>query len=365
MARLDDIVGPQGWTAELTSTERGFKCRIKIICPDETPEGWAWHFKEDVGGREDMGFKDKTTGEWEADVDNDEKSASTNAFRRAAAQWGFGRELYNEGVPRWMADLFPKSMIVTSPSEPILAPSTVPQDRQVPAPQPGRATAAIAPPQQPPQHNGQRELRIDPPTTAKSVYPWLMNIQKKFGISPVEAVNDFCRENFGTWDTRKLGDQQVILLSTWVIEQVKGWHNYDGCFDTRGTVVGHDKLAVLTGSEPTTATQAVVQAHLNDTSRSPRGNLKRAIVASVRSLLQQQTGREANEQQVQTCIGELAAHAKNGAGVTGEVLTSLKAVDDDEWLTNILLKCHEHLERNTAVVPATVPRSDDEEDIPF
>src|SRR4051812_25683074 len=97
--RLDDVCGPFGWSPKYEATARGYKCELSILCPMGNG-AWVWHAKEDGAGFEEMGSKNRDTGEWEADVDNDEKSGYTNALRRAAQDaWGIGRSLYKKGVP--------------------------------------------------------------------------------------------------------------------------------------------------------------------------------------------------------------------------------------------------------------------------
>jgi hypothetical protein len=118
--RLDDIVGPMGWTTDYPDTRRLIICRLKILCPDNE-SGWLWHYKEGVSGPEDMGAYDKKTGEWETDVDNYEKSAFTRAFRHAADQWGFN--LYQQGVPSWLVDLYAQ-----------ISPTNPPGPKPVPSP---------------------------------------------------------------------------------------------------------------------------------------------------------------------------------------------------------------------------------------
>ena len=105
--RLDSVCGPDGWDVEYEATSRGYKCRLGILCP--TPNGSAvWHHKEDGAGFEEMGSKNKETGEFEYDVDNDEKSGYTNAFRRAAQDaWGIGRYLYRKGIPSSLISRLP------------------------------------------------------------------------------------------------------------------------------------------------------------------------------------------------------------------------------------------------------------------
>jgi hypothetical protein len=81
MIRLDMVVGPESWKDEYFETKEGLKCRLSIRFGDE------WVGKEDGGGAAGM-----------SDHDDDEKSAFSSAFKRAAVKWGIARELYGDGV---------------------------------------------------------------------------------------------------------------------------------------------------------------------------------------------------------------------------------------------------------------------------
>lgn len=84
MNRLDEILGGDNWKDEYTETEKGLKCRLWFRVPGT--EEWIW--KEDGGASAGM-----------QEADNDEKSAYSDAFKRAAVKLGIGRYLYNDGVP--------------------------------------------------------------------------------------------------------------------------------------------------------------------------------------------------------------------------------------------------------------------------
>ena len=103
MNRLDSVCGPHGWDIEYRPTERGYSARMGIAVPTGNEGTSVWMYKEDGAGFEEMGFTNKQTGEFEYDVDNDEKSGYTNALRRAAQDaWGIGRYLYNKGIPAFL-----------------------------------------------------------------------------------------------------------------------------------------------------------------------------------------------------------------------------------------------------------------------
>ena len=79
MDRLDNVVGPHGWTDTYEETPRGrLICRLSILTPDGN-----WVMKSDGAG--------------DTDVEGD-KGAISDAFKRAAVKWGIGRYLYDLGT---------------------------------------------------------------------------------------------------------------------------------------------------------------------------------------------------------------------------------------------------------------------------
>lgn len=87
--RLDEVVGPFNWTAHYEPLNEGFVCHLKIRVDGE------WHTREGVGAPA-------------AAIDgqsNKIKSAATDAFRNAAAAWGFGRHLDNLPVVIWPGEV--------------------------------------------------------------------------------------------------------------------------------------------------------------------------------------------------------------------------------------------------------------------
>lgn len=78
MDRLDEVVGPQGWTDTYEETPKGrLICRLSILTPDGD-----WVMKSDGAG--------------DTAVEG-EKGAISDAFKRAAVKWGIGRYLYDLG----------------------------------------------------------------------------------------------------------------------------------------------------------------------------------------------------------------------------------------------------------------------------
>lgn len=74
MDRLDEVVGPDKWQRQIVDKGEKAMCGIGIKVSDE----WVW--KWDVGAESDI----------EAD-----KGAASDAFKRAAVNWGIGRFLYD------------------------------------------------------------------------------------------------------------------------------------------------------------------------------------------------------------------------------------------------------------------------------
>lgn len=71
---LDETVGPENWQKEYYEVKGNVYCRVGI----NTESGWAW--KADCG--------------IESNVDA-QKGEASDAFKRAAVNWGIGRELYS------------------------------------------------------------------------------------------------------------------------------------------------------------------------------------------------------------------------------------------------------------------------------
>lgn len=88
MNRLDDVLGPENWEDTYTETKDGIRCRITIVLPD------GQHVAKEDGA----GFRDMT------DENDAEKSAFSEAFKRAAVKFGVGRHLYKDGVPKFVYD---------------------------------------------------------------------------------------------------------------------------------------------------------------------------------------------------------------------------------------------------------------------
>lgn len=320
MNRLDELCGPQGWTTEYTATPRGQKCRLKILCPDHTEDGWAWHYKEDGAGIEDMGQNTKEG--WEQDTDDSEKAGYTNAFRRAAHVWGFGRELYQEGVPSWMAEFH-----VKAPTR-----NSLQRTRD----------SAVNPPQ------GQRDRDFWPPNRpGKAFFAWIKGMEERYQADGrlLAAATAWLKNTGWANRTDQLDKTQLEELGKKCVEYIKSWDEYDGIFN----------------GQPTPQQQTSSPSREGDL-----GNLKRAIMAATAAWIEKQLGRKSELSEIVAAVGELAATVINGSGHKGEVLTSLRDCQDKTWLVNILAECQRQIQRtaytasevgaqNTGVVQSDIP----------
>lgn len=92
MNRLDEVLGPENWTAQFTQWgQDAVYCRLTITLPDETTIT-----KEDVGANSSLSERSKG-----ADPGEDDKGGVADALKRAAVQFGVARYLYGDGVPRY------------------------------------------------------------------------------------------------------------------------------------------------------------------------------------------------------------------------------------------------------------------------
>lgn len=86
MNRLDEVFGLAGWWDEYEQTEHGVICKLSVRMPDGTIVT-----KSDAGGNAGM-----------QDAGDDDKSAFSDGFKRAAVKYSIGRYLYGNGLPVFM-----------------------------------------------------------------------------------------------------------------------------------------------------------------------------------------------------------------------------------------------------------------------
>jgi hypothetical protein len=127
--RLDEVVGPENWQTKFEDSMDGdgIRCSLGILV-----EGRGWVWKTDVGVPSNI---------------EPVKGAHSDAFKRAAVQWGIGRDLYNPTVEE------------DDPASPP-APTTAPQGniRQ----QTGRGQRYGSPVAQPTPMQAQQQAQVPP-----------------------------------------------------------------------------------------------------------------------------------------------------------------------------------------------------------
>jgi hypothetical protein len=157
--RLDNVCGPEKWKNEYFVSGDGLRCRLWI----KTPDG-EWVFKEDGGGFAPM-----------PDADDAQKSGYSSAFKRAAAQWGVGRELYNDGVADYVeGGQPPQRQSYSQPRQDYAAPQRQP-DRQAPAPQGGKADYG----------------RL--PTSGGALFAWSKSMEEKYQVGLIKYLDSWAK----------------------------------------------------------------------------------------------------------------------------------------------------------------------------
>lgn len=164
--RLDSVIGPENWRSEFFETKDGMKCRLSLRINNE------WIAKEDGGGFAGM-----------AAEDDNEKSAYSDSFKRAAVQWSISRYLYREGVPSYAA-------------------ASAPADNG--ADQPARAGSPAPPADDP----------ADVPRSGRALYAWVRKVEERDNVALVKYLN-------GWGKLREYPDRMV----DWDEVQVAEGHN--------------------------------------------------------------------------------------------------------------------------------------------
>lgn len=178
MNRLDDVIGPENWSDDYTPTESGCICRLTIRLPDGQELT-----KVDAGGCAGM-----------SDEGDDEKSAFSDAFKRAAVKFGVGRYLYRDGVPQFVRD----TLGVAGPEKA----ARPPQDA---TPQPARENSQPAP-------RGRQEGHEGPPTTGKALFTWLSEMGKRNGTDEIKSVQAYGEQM--QWPAR------IVDYEPWQVAEV-------------------------------------------------------------------------------------------------------------------------------------------------
>lgn len=331
--RLDSVCGPNGWDIEYKPTNRGYTARLGILCPSfGDTDTWVWHYKEDGAGFEEMGSVNKETKEFEYDVDNDEKSGYTNAFRRVAQDaWGIGRYLYNKGIPTFLdpraqaTTLPPVDNAMAAASKPPadLADKTTPvhDTRQAP-PEPAPATAPPAADNRPKYDN----FKIPP--AGKSVFAWCKEMERSFETALFDGMSrDGEKEGWGkqfaNWD-----QTQVNTVCLGVIRYIRELPTYKGQFEYMFPGgVADAKIPTTSGSGPNTKPP---EPGVNI------ADVRKTLMVKMQALVAKQTGKTPDNAELKAAFKTIAAHAKNVEGHAGLVPESLSSLTDLVWINNML-----------------------------
>lgn len=222
MNRLDDVCGPAGWDVEYRPTERGYTCRVGILVPTGADGTAVWHYKEDGGGFE--GMTKKVGGDNVADEDNDEKSAYTNAFRRACYAWGLSRDLWRCGIPAYLnreAVYHDVPAPAPAPAPRAAAPAANSQSRYNQAPAPAK-----------PQGQGNYDNFKPPTKQGKAAYAFLKGLETHFGSGVVKIADEIAKQNGLPYKAFEWDEQSLEVIMWGVIDEIKhSFENYQGEFD--------------------------------------------------------------------------------------------------------------------------------------
>ena len=327
--RLDSVCGPHGWYAEYEATARGYKCRLFIECPMATPGTWVFMHKEDGAGFEEMGSYNKQTNEWEADVDNDEKSGYTNALRRAAQDaWGIGRYLYNKGIP---AFLDPNARPLEPAAPPVPAPAREPARPDPPA------TAASSPASSTPSSTsspapagnkpagGFDNFKI--PKPGKSVFAWTKEMEKVFETKLVDGMG---REGesrgwgktFADWN-----EDQVREICMGCIAFIRELPTYKGQYE---------HLFQANGAAPASAPAQAPAAQPAPAPGVNLADLRKTLMAKMQEHVEAQIGRTAEPVELKAAFAKIAAESPNADGQVGLQPESLAKLTDAVWIRNMI-----------------------------
>lgn len=151
--RLDQVLGPENWwPAFQPAGESSVLCLLTIRLPDGQVVT-----KCDAGGAADM-----------SDEGDADKSAHSDALKRAAAMFGVARYLYKDGVPQFVRDYVHGKIEVADTGKPKKLEAHPPQSKP-------RALPSPSPSPSPVQEPAPVPLPLPPgcPADGKALYKWL------------------------------------------------------------------------------------------------------------------------------------------------------------------------------------------------
>ncbi len=348
--RLDTVCGPHGWYPEYEATARGYKCRLSILVPTqfakagepaEPGKGWAWLPKEDGAGFEEMGRENKATGEFEYDVDNDEKSGYTNALRRAAQDaWGIGRYLYNKGLPLWLNPAnVPLSAAPPRMSEAEISEASIdalashdrepgtqdlksgtPASSSVPVVAsptpaltvPSNAKLAVAPAPVNP---------IQLPRNGRSAFPWAKDMERIFDCRVVQGMVANAKD-LGWSDTiADWTEDQTRHITLGAAAHLMSQPKYAGQFSHLATEIATHI------DRPKPAKPQTPGVNVAD--------LRKGLYTKLCALITKQSGRPATVAEAKVMFEDVAPQCVSSSGHVGEVPESLNKTADVVWLNNM------------------------------
>jgi hypothetical protein len=184
MNRLDNVFGPEGWYDRYRpGGDNSVVCTLTVRLPDGTELT-----KEDAGGAAGM-----------ADAGDDDKSAHSDAFKRACVKFGVARYLYRDGVPD-----FAKSQFHGAD-----AAAAVPAQRDGGGYQGGggqggyqgggaaRGGATQSRPQGNGGHGGGQGGgggdHQGPPRSGKALFAWCKRVEEEYQVGIVKYLNEFIK----------------------------------------------------------------------------------------------------------------------------------------------------------------------------
>lgn len=179
MNRLDNVAGVLGWYPVYEKFgENAVLCILHVGIPTEGGTV-AWISKQGVGGYTNM-----------QDAGDSEKSAESDALKRAGVCLGIGRELYGEGTPEWTEK---------APGQPSPEPNP---PRPYPNPKPTGTKFQMPP--------------------LRAAFPFIRDLEAYYKMSFLKLVNDDAKSRgFPTRTTDWTLEQMHILFSS-LIRYIRG-----------------------------------------------------------------------------------------------------------------------------------------------
>jgi hypothetical protein len=333
MNRLDDVVGPDKWELSYDVSEKGVVCTLSLEVPGGASPGSFYKVAKSGGG----GFADSPG----MSEENAFKSAFSSAIKLAACAFGIGRDLYQEGMPAYCADLHggwasgtPQFDATPRQADP---PATEPQPAPARNTQPTPAPAATT-------SNSKKDTPRygwGPPfgKTGGAIFSWAKTMSDSFGVDVVKKMDNFAKSSSQSYKMSEWTQEFADKAMRHAVDYIKGLSNYEGEFESAA-------------APPAATAQPQPLAE-----SSP--SVKRALISAIVALLTAKFGREPSDGEIKSTIGDVAASAANEKGYRGEVLESLKECKDGVWVSNMLAAAKRQLEEHAKTL------AQNPDDIPF